>query len=49
MQLGLTYYSLGQWSRARALWEQCLADDPDREDVRMYLRLKRGEDIPTEA
>ncbi len=46
VQLGLTYYSLGQWSRARALWEQCLADDPEREDVRMYLRLKRGEDIP---
>ncbi len=39
VQLGFTYYTLGRWSRAQALWEQCLEDDPDREDVRMYLRL----------
>ncbi len=44
IQLGLTYYSLGRPEEALAEWQKVLAQDPDREEALMYIRLVDGSD-----
>jgi tetratricopeptide (TPR) repeat protein len=39
IQLGLTWYSLGRAEEARAEWDLAAAEQPDREDVKLYRRL----------
>ena len=43
IQLGLTYYSLGRAADALAQWEQVASYAPDRDDVKMYMRLVNGD------
>jgi len=47
VQRGLTLYSLGRTDDAVAEWEGVLAEDPEREDATMYLRLVRGGKAPS--
>jgi tetratricopeptide (TPR) repeat protein len=42
VQLGLAWFALGEWTRAVAQWEAVRAQDPERSDVRMYLKLREG-------
>lgn len=39
VQLGLTFYSLGRTDEAAKEWEAVLAEDTEREDAKMYLRM----------
>ena len=39
VQLGLTYYSLGRPNEAAHHWREASAADPERNDIRLYLRL----------
>jgi tetratricopeptide (TPR) repeat protein len=39
VQLGLTFYSLGRTDEAAKEWEAVLAEDAEREDAKMYLRM----------
>lgn len=39
VQVGLTFYSLGRTDEAAKEWESVLAEDADREDAKMYLRM----------
>jgi hypothetical protein len=39
VQLGVTLYSLGRTEEAVQEWESVLAEHPEREDARMYLRM----------
>ncbi len=39
VQLGLTFYSLGRTDEAATEWEAVLAEDSEREDAKMYLRM----------
>jgi tetratricopeptide (TPR) repeat protein len=39
IQLGLTFYSLGRADEAATQWEAVLAEDSQREDAKMYLRM----------
>jgi Tfp pilus assembly protein PilF len=39
VQLGLTYWSLGQADRAAAEWRKVVLAEPTREDARLYLKL----------
>jgi len=43
VQLGLTYYSLGRAADALAQWEQVASHAPERDDVKMYMRLLNGD------
>ncbi len=42
VQLGLTYFTLGQTERALSEWNAVLECDPSRDDARMYIRMVRG-------
>jgi hypothetical protein len=35
----LTFYSLGRTDEAAKEWEAVLAEDAEREDAKMYLRM----------
>ena len=39
IQLGVTFYSLGRTDEAATQWEAVLAEDSQREDAKMYLRM----------
>lgn len=39
IQMGITYYSMGNAAEARKCWKQTLTKEPDNEYARMYLRL----------
>ena len=39
VQRGLTLYTLGRADEALAEWQAVLAQDSDREDAAMYVRL----------
>jgi len=48
IQLGLTYYTLGRAQEALAEWDHVDAVQPEREDVKLYRRLLRGDPATTE-
>lgn len=39
IQMGITYYSMGNAAEARRCWKQTLTKEPENEYARMYLRL----------
>lgn len=43
VQLGLTYYSLGRPQDALGHWNTVLEHEPDRKDVKMYVKLISGD------
>ena len=48
IQLGLTWYTMGRTAEAITEWDAVLEKDPGRDEARMYLRLVRGRQSPTD-
>jgi tetratricopeptide (TPR) repeat protein len=51
VQLGLTFWSLGQAERAAAQWQGVVEAEPARADAQLYLRLAArgaGADLATD-
>jgi tetratricopeptide (TPR) repeat protein len=45
-QLGLVYFNLGQFSKAKNAWQQALNSDPDNQNAKDYLKQYEALNLP---